>query len=156
MPLFPKIARPCPYSSNLAAVIDGDHCRMCDRPVFDLTAMSDGERLAFLAGCGGEVCVSYAVALRPALRAAAMAAAIAMPAAAAGAPAVRPPVPPPLVVVAGGLAPPPQVQVVEVPKEAASADVRALYDGAAGPPAASRGSRQASPPGRPAPGQPPR
>jgi predicted Fe-S protein YdhL (DUF1289 family) len=80
MAFFPRIQSPCPYKSDLAAVMDGDFCRMCKRTVFDLTDMTDGERRALLAGCGEEVCVSYRV--RPAAVAAALAAA-AMPAAAA-------------------------------------------------------------------------
>jgi len=80
MAKFPKIQSPCPYKSNLAAVMDGDHCRMCNRQVFDLSAMADGERAAFLAGCSGEICVSYRF-MRPALAAAALAAAsVALPA----------------------------------------------------------------------------
>ncbi len=75
MALFPKIQSPCPYKANLAAVMDGDSCRMCKRQVHDLTAMTDGERIAFLASCTGEVCVSYR--LRPALAAAALALAVA-------------------------------------------------------------------------------
>ena len=74
MALFPKIQNPCPYKANLAAVMDGDSCRMCKRQVHDLTAMTDGERIAFLASCSGEVCVSYR--LRPALAAAALALAV--------------------------------------------------------------------------------
>lgn len=84
MAKFPRIDSPCPYKSNLAAVMDGDFCRMCERNVFDLGAMSEGERAAFLAGCAGEVCVSYRIPLRPALAAAALAAAaLAFPTAAA-------------------------------------------------------------------------
>jgi predicted Fe-S protein YdhL (DUF1289 family) len=75
MPIFPKIQSPCPYKSDLAAVMDGDLCRMCNRNVFDLTAMDDGERLAFLAGCEEEVCVSYRMPMRTVLAAAALAAA---------------------------------------------------------------------------------
>ncbi|HEX8466827.1 MAG TPA: hypothetical protein VF620_03360 [Allosphingosinicella sp.] len=75
MPIFPKIQSPCPYKSNLAAVMDGEMCRACNRSVFDLTAMDDGERLAFLAGCQEEVCVSYRVPMRAAVAAAALAAA---------------------------------------------------------------------------------
>lgn len=74
MPIFPKIERPCPYVANLDAIMDGDMCRACQRPVFDLTAMDDGERRAFMAGCAGEVCVSYRFA-RPMVAAAALAAA---------------------------------------------------------------------------------
>ncbi|HZF96469.1 MAG TPA: hypothetical protein VEZ20_16520 [Allosphingosinicella sp.] len=113
MPLFPKISSPCPYKSDLAAVMDGDHCRMCDRQVFDLTAMSDGERLAFLAACTDEVCVSYSIPLRHAARAAMVAAAIAAPGAAAARQA--PPPVPPMAVIVGGLPPAPQVRMVPVP-----------------------------------------
>jgi predicted Fe-S protein YdhL (DUF1289 family) len=80
MAFFPKIQSPCPYKANLAAVMDGDFCRMCKRTVFDLSAYSEAETRAFLAGCTGEVCISYR--FRPAIAAAALAAA-AMPAAAA-------------------------------------------------------------------------
>jgi predicted Fe-S protein YdhL (DUF1289 family) len=79
MAFFPKIQSPCPYKANLSAVMDGDFCRMCERQVFDLTHMSSGEKKTFLAGCAGEVCVSYRFS--PAIAAAALIAA--MPAAAA-------------------------------------------------------------------------
>jgi predicted Fe-S protein YdhL (DUF1289 family) len=79
MAFFPKIQSPCPYKADLAAVMDGDFCRMCERRVFDLSAMSSGEKRAFLAGCTQEVCISYRFS--PAIAAAALAAA--MPAAAA-------------------------------------------------------------------------
>jgi predicted Fe-S protein YdhL (DUF1289 family) len=129
MPLFPKISSPCPYRSDLSAIMDGDHCRMCKRQVFDLTAMSDGERLAFLAGCEEEVCVSYSIPIRHALHAAAVAAAIAAPSAAAARAAPPPPPPHPVVTVAGGLAPPPQVQMVEVPPAVDSEeDLPEVYD----------------------------
>ena len=60
MALFPKIQSPCPYKSNLSAVMDGDFCRECKRHVTDLTAMADGERVAFLDACVEEkVCVTY-------------------------------------------------------------------------------------------------
>lgn len=78
MARFPKIQSPCPYKSNLAAVMDGDMCRMCNRQVFDLSAMDDGDRVAFLSGCTEEVCVSYRLPLRPAIAAAALAAAAAI------------------------------------------------------------------------------
>jgi hypothetical protein len=84
MALFPKIQSPCPYQANLAAIMDGDMCRMCKRQVVDLTAMDDAGRVAFFTGCKTEVCVSYAVPIRSALGAAALAAAAvaALPAAA--------------------------------------------------------------------------
>jgi predicted Fe-S protein YdhL (DUF1289 family) len=83
MAIFPRVQSPCPYESDLASVMDGDMCRMCERRVFDLSFMSDEERMAFLAGCTGEICVSYRLPFRPALAAAAMAAALALPSAAA-------------------------------------------------------------------------
>jgi predicted Fe-S protein YdhL (DUF1289 family) len=148
MPLFPKISSPCPYVSDLAAIMDGDQCRMCKRQVFDLTAMSDGERVAFLAGCRDEeVCVSYTIPVRPALAAAALAAAaIALPAGSHAQTRARPQQPPVLVnvpiPVAGGIAPAPVVPMVEVPKDATPADIEALYErpapGAEGKPPAAR------------------
>lgn len=83
MAKFPKIQSPCPYKSDLAAVMDGDFCRMCERNVFDLTGWTDGERVAFLAGCQEEVCVSYRLPVRSMLAAATIAAAVALPSAAA-------------------------------------------------------------------------
>lgn len=59
MAVFPRIQSPCPYKGELAAVMDGDICRLCKREVFDLTAMTDGERVGFFADCATEVCVSY-------------------------------------------------------------------------------------------------
>jgi predicted Fe-S protein YdhL (DUF1289 family) len=130
MPIFPKIASPCPYLNRLDEIIDADVCRMCSRQVFDLTHMTDGERLAFLAGCEEEVCVSYSIPIRPALRAAAIAAAIALPSAASALPRRAPQPPVPIMVpVAGGIAPPPQVQMIQVPPTVDSADeLNALYD----------------------------
>ena len=73
MALFPKIQSPCPYKGNIADILDDEVCRLCKREVHDLTFMSDGERVAFMAGCEDEVCVRYTV--RPAIAAAALAAA---------------------------------------------------------------------------------
>ena len=82
MAFFPRIQSPCPYKSQLSAVMDGDFCRMCRRQVVDLNAMTDTERFAFLSTCDAEICVSYT--LRPAIAAAALAAAaVALPTAAA-------------------------------------------------------------------------
>jgi predicted Fe-S protein YdhL (DUF1289 family) len=81
MARFPKIQSPCPYKADLAAIMDGEFCRMCKRQVFDITDWTDGERVDFLAGCKEEVCVSYRI-VRPALAAAALAA-VALPTAAA-------------------------------------------------------------------------
>lgn len=82
MPIFPKIERPCPYVDRLDEIMDGDVCRMCQRQVFDLTDMDDAGRMAFLATCSGETCVSYRLPARAVL-AATMLASMAMPLAAA-------------------------------------------------------------------------
>ncbi|MDB5469531.1 MAG: hypothetical protein JWR84_1091 [Caulobacter sp.] len=80
---FPKIDGPCPYLDRLAEIMDGDHCRMCQRTVTDLTDMSDKARTRFLASCSGEVCVTYRFPMRPAAAAAALAASlVALPVAA--------------------------------------------------------------------------
>ena len=76
MTLYPKIESPCPYKGNLSAIMDGDVCRLCKREVFDLTFMGDAERVAFMKGCAGEVCVTYRMPMRTALAAAALAAAV--------------------------------------------------------------------------------
>ena len=83
MARFPKIQRPCPAKDKLAEYMDGDVCRLCERQVFDLNSMTDDERMAFMASCTGEVCVSYSLPLRKLAAAAALpAAAVSMPAAA--------------------------------------------------------------------------
>lgn len=145
MPLFPKISSPCPYVNRLSEIVDGDVCRMCRRPVFDLTAMSDAERLAFLGGCDQEVCVSYSIPIRQTVRAAAIAAAIAAPSAAAARPQPQA-FPPVMVPVAGGIAPPPQVQMVEVPKVADPSDLPSLYEDHAQPPEPDGKAPPAKPP----------
>ena len=119
MGLFPKIARPCPYVDRLDAVMDGDFCTMCKREVHDLTDMDEAARRAFLAACGGSVCVRYTVWMKPAMAAAALAASAggmsalgaglgqpprpAVDGAIGAAPYVGEPVP-----LAGAIAPPPQ------------------------------------------------
>jgi hypothetical protein len=90
MPVFPKIQGRCPYADRVASAMDGDICRICDRQVVDLTAWTDEERIAFVAGRTEEVCVSYRLPIRPALAAAALAAAV-LPAMAAAQDAAPPP-----------------------------------------------------------------
>lgn len=74
MAFFPKVQSPCPYKADLAAIMDGDTCRMCKRQVVDITDWSDAARRELIAGCKDEVCVAYKI-VRPALAAAALAAA---------------------------------------------------------------------------------
>ena len=85
MSRFPRIDSPCPYKSQAASFMDGDMCRLCQRQVFDLSAMGEDDRIAFLRGCGEEICVSYRLPVRPAIAAAALAAAaFALPGGGAG------------------------------------------------------------------------
>ena len=75
MPLFPNFRRPCPYQANLAAVMEGDWCRMCKQQVHDITEWSEPDKAALLARCATEeVCVSYRVPITSALAAATLAA----------------------------------------------------------------------------------
>ncbi len=116
MAIFPKIQSPCPYKNDLAAIMDGDMCRMCKRQVVDLTAMSDEGRVAFLSACKEEVCVSYRLPLRAASAAAALAVA-GMPMAAAAADAPPPPCNPSMevveYVVVGGIKDPAHLSYVK-------------------------------------------
>lgn len=83
MGLFPIIQSPCPYKGDLSDIMDGSLCQLCKREVVDISAMSDAERVALVAGCPDELCVSYKVAARSALAALAMGAAVSsLPAAA--------------------------------------------------------------------------
>jgi predicted Fe-S protein YdhL (DUF1289 family) len=122
MALFPKIQSPCPYVDRLSSIVEGDTCRMCKRKVFDLTAMSDGERVAFLKNCSGEVCVSYRFPVRVAAAALA-AAAIAAPTAAAACDDTTV-----VVVTAGGIKDPASVQFVQNPGDATVPILPVVYD----------------------------
>jgi hypothetical protein len=109
MAVFPKIQNPCPYQGQLSEIMDGDTCRLCNRQVFDLSTLSDIERVGFLKGCADEVCVSYKFPLRPALAAAMTAAVLAapLPAAAQQAPAVEQEM-----IIVGGIKDPSSVEYV--------------------------------------------
>ena len=83
MALFPKVQSPCPLKADFKACMEGDICRMCKRQVFDLSAMSDADRVSFMQDCEEEVCVSYTLTIRRTVAAAMLGAAIAsVPAAA--------------------------------------------------------------------------
>jgi hypothetical protein len=77
MPIFPKIQSSCPYKGPLADILEGDMCRLCQRRVVDLDPLTDAERVAFLAACETQVCVTYK--LRPVIAAAMTAAALGAP-----------------------------------------------------------------------------
>ncbi|MCW3846121.1 hypothetical protein OF829_02650 [Sphingomonas sp. LB-2] len=118
MPLFPKIERSCPYLDRLDEAMDGDFCRMCKRNVYDLTGMTDPQRAAFLAACGGDACVRYTAFVRPAVAAALVAASAAVLVAEPAMAQRHEPIPPralnpPYVpVLLGGVPPPVEVPVV--------------------------------------------
>jgi predicted Fe-S protein YdhL (DUF1289 family) len=160
MAVFPRIQSPCPYKSRLAEVMDGDMCRMCNRQVFDLSFMTDGERLSFFRGCAEEVCVSYRIPARPALAAAALAASLmVMPTAAAaqdsapvGAEAAveetyldtGDPDGESILLIAGGIKDPSKVEFVEDPSDADMAELPVVYEEEPGP-----GDREEDPAARP-------
>jgi predicted Fe-S protein YdhL (DUF1289 family) len=150
MALFPKVQRPCPYKSQLASVMDGDFCRMCQREVVDLTAWSDDERVAFLSACKEEVCVSYRI--RPAIAAAALAAA-AIPTAAAAQDQAAAPAPVAAVstdeigpveqedyVIVGGIRDPANAELVSAEELAATPEVPVTYEDEEPAPAAGPGA----------------
>ena len=138
---------PLSLKSRLGEVMVGDFCRMCERRVIDLTDMSDGERVALLAGCSDKVCVSYRFPVRPALAAAALAAALPTAAAAQD---LGPAVPDAAAIAAvadqlgaldqsqeyivvGGIDDPHNVQYVENPADASLPGCRSLMRPAAPP-----------------------
>jgi predicted Fe-S protein YdhL (DUF1289 family) len=129
MAIYPKIQSPCPYKGQLSEIMDGEVCRLCKRQVFDLTAMSDGERVAFMQGCTEEVCVSYRFPVRPALAAAVIAAAsVVMPtAAAACADATE------TVIMMGGIKDPANVQYVKDTADGAVPVLPVVYESAPAP-----------------------
>lgn len=90
---FPKIDGPCPYLDRLSEIMDGDHCRMCQRTVTDLTDLSEAAKARFLASCSGDTCVTYRFSMKASAAAAALAASlVALPVAAEPAqPAAKPP-----------------------------------------------------------------
>jgi len=147
MALFPKIQSPCPYKANLAAVMDGDMCRMCRRQVRDLTEMSDAQRLAFFAGCADEeVCVSYRLPVRRIAAATAALATLATPMAAAAQAA-----PENIEVVVGGITDIGAVAFVEDPADAALPDLPVLVEADASAPPAQDEARPAEVKAAPAP-----
>jgi len=83
MGLFPLVQSPCPYKGPLKDILDGSICRLCDREVHDISALSEAERIELVSGCTDEICVTYKVSKRSAIAALALgAAASAMPVAA--------------------------------------------------------------------------
>lgn len=130
MALFPRIQSPCPFKGDILQLMDGDTCRLCRRRVFDLGAMSDDERVAFLKGCSEEVCVTYKFPLRPAIAAAALATAVMAPTALAACEATAE-----MVIVAGGIKDPANAQYVQAPVDKSVPALPVVYEPATSPPA---------------------
>lgn len=127
MAIFPKIQSPCPYKGDLADILDGEMCRLCSRRVHDLTGLSDQERVALIQGCSEDICVSYAIALRPAIAAAMSIAALGAPMAAAAQEfdseeAI-------IVITAGGITDPGNVEYVSNADEASTPELPVVYEG---------------------------
>lgn len=61
MARVPVIESPCPIANRPLPAGTRDHCSQCDRTVHNLDRMSAGERVAFMKGCSGNVCVAYTV-----------------------------------------------------------------------------------------------
>ena len=128
MAIFPKIQSPCPYKGKLSEIMDGDVCRLCSRQVFDLTHMTDGDRIAFMRGCKEEVCVSYKFRPAAALAAAAAVATLAVPAAAAAQDECEEVYE--LVVTGGGIKDLANVEYFDDAADAAAPELPVVYDAA--------------------------
>jgi len=123
MAIYPKIQSPCPYKGDISAIMDGDVCRLCKREVFDLTHMSDTERVSFMTGCAGEVCVKYAFPMRAVAAAALAAAAIAVPTAAAACSDETE-----TEIIMGGINDPANLQYIQVPDARTAPALPVVYE----------------------------
>ena len=149
MGLFPVIQSPCPYKGDLSDIMDDSLCRLCKREVVDITAMSDAERVALVAGCPDELCVSYKVAARSALAAMAMGAAVAsLPAAAKDVQLVGGPAQAAagedwddMMIIVGGLRKPAETKWVKEKGERTKPDLPVVYDDAPAAPKKDRAAK---------------
>jgi hypothetical protein len=57
---YPKIDSPCPIKWTSLPEAGNNFCKLCERSVHNLSAMTQTERKAFMASCTGSVCVAYA------------------------------------------------------------------------------------------------
>src|SRR5687767_2029813 len=55
----PVIDSPCPIADRPLPAGASDHCARCDRTVHNLDRMNERERVVFMRGCSGKVCVAY-------------------------------------------------------------------------------------------------
>jgi predicted Fe-S protein YdhL (DUF1289 family) len=140
MALFPKVQSPCPYKNNLASIMEGENCRMCNRRVFDLTSMSDDERLLFMERCKGEVCVSYKLPIRSAVALALAATAMTAPLPVAAQELLQEEL------IVGGIRDVANVEYRTADDNATLPDIAVVYDEAARPEAAAPPARPAASP----------
>jgi hypothetical protein len=81
MARVPLVESPCPIAGKQLPAGATEHCTRCDRAVHNLDLMSERQRVEFMSGCSGKVCVAYTVRIpkgglrKRALTAAALAAA---------------------------------------------------------------------------------
>jgi len=144
MAIYPKIQSPCPYKGQLSEILDDEVCRLCKRQVFDLTAMSDGERVAFMQGCTEEVCVTYRFPVRPALAAAMIVAvSVVAPTAVAACSDVTEMAE---TVVVGGIKDPAHVQYVKDTADGAVSALPVVYETAPASPEQTSAPKNAPPP----------
>ena len=59
MARIPVIETPCPVANRALPKGARDHCSQCDRAVHNLDLLNESQRLAFMSGCAGKVCVAY-------------------------------------------------------------------------------------------------
>ena len=107
----------------------------------DLTNLSDQERVAFLKGCAGDVCVSYKFPLRPALAAAAAIAALGAPMAAAQDLDVEEAA---IVVTAGGITDPANVEYISDNRDDAQPELPVVTDDQPAKPASANSAEPAT------------
>jgi hypothetical protein len=55
----PLIDSPCPIANRPLPAGASDHCTQCDRTVHNLDRLNERERVEFMRGCSGQVCVAY-------------------------------------------------------------------------------------------------
>ncbi len=81
MARVPVVESRCPIAGKQLPDGATEHCSLCDRSVHNLDLMSERQRVEFMSGCSGKVCVAYTVRIpqgglrKRALTAAAIAAA---------------------------------------------------------------------------------
>jgi hypothetical protein len=143
MAVFPKIQSPCPYKGDLADIVEGDVCKLCQHKVHDITDMSDAERFDLVNNAKTELCVSYKVGARSVLAAMAAGAAItSMPLAAQdeGASAGGELRGSTMVIVVGGMRKPTKTEWVKDEAPSKLAELPVVYEDAPAPKAAKKPS----------------